>query len=602
MTTFCDPNFLSRIIDSINLETDEALLTGESLPVAKDEEAVFDEDTGPGDRLNVAYSSSTVTKGRARGIVYATGMFTEIGSIAQSLRQKDSRRRPVKRKDDGTASPLRHAQAWTLTAADFIGHFLGVNVGTPLQRKLSRLAMLLFGIAVVCAIIVLGANEFSSRSEVIIYAVATGLSMIPASLIVVLTITMAVGTKHMVERHVIVRNLKSLEALGAVTDICSDKTGTLTQGKMVAKKAWIPSRGTYSVGVSNNPFDPTAGSLTHSAEAPARGLPESESLTDDGSTPSATLLEKNDDLEAFLAVAGLCNVARVHKNNEGEWTALGDPTEIALQVFASRFDRNRHGLVEGEGGKYKQVSEYPFDSDVKKMSVIFEDRNTQEQKIYTKGAVERVLDSCISVAWENGQTVDFTDELKEKTLEVMEALASQGLRVLALASRDYDPRSGRRASRDGPPPRDDIECRLTFRGLVGLYDPPRPESADAVKRCHRAGIKVHMLTGDHPGTASAIAKQVYILPDMNKVSASVAKAMVMTAKEFDKHTDAELDQLPVLPLVIARCAPNTKVRMIEALRRRDAFMAMVCFSRPDRKNTDAYILYRLVTASTTPLP
>jgi len=581
-----------RIIESINLETDEALLTGESLPVAKDEEAVFDEDTGPGDRLNVAYSSSTVTKGRAHGIVYATGMYTEIGSIAQSLRQKDSKRRPVKRRDDGTASPLRHAQAWTLTGADFIGHFLGVNVGTPLQRKLSRLAMLLFGIAVVCAIIVLAANEFSNRSEVIIYAVATGLSMIPASLIVVLTITMAVGTKHMVQRNVIVRNLKSLEALGAVTDICSDKTGTLTQGKMVAKKAWIPSRGTYSVGISKNPFDPTAGSLAHSAEVPAKGLPEGESLSEQDSTPASSLLENNADLEAFLAVAGLCNVARVHKNNEGEWTALGDPTEIALQVFASRFDRNRHGLVDGEAAKFKQVSEYPFDSDVKKMSVIFEDRKTQDQHIYTKGAVERVIDSCISVVWDDGQIVDFSDSLKDKTLEVMEALASQGLRVLALASREYDPRSGRRASRDGPPPREDIERDLTFRGLIGLYDPPRPESADAVKRCHRAGIKVHMLTGDHPGTASAIAKQVYILPDMSKVSANVAKSMVMTAKEFDKHTDEELDQLPVLPLVIARCAPNTKVRMIEALRRRDAFMAMTgdgVNDSPSLKNADVGI-------------
>jgi Na+-exporting ATPase len=215
--------------------------------VGKDGEAIFDEDTGPGDRLNVAYSSSTVTKGRARGVVFATGMYTEIGSIAMSLRQKSSRVRPVKRKDDGKAKPHRYAQAWTLTASDAVGHFLGVNVGTPLQKKLARLALLLFGVAVVCAIIVLAANSFSNNREVIIYAVATGLSMIPASLTVVLTITMAAGTKRMVQRHVIVRNLKSLEALGGVTDICSDKTGTLTQGKMVAKKAWLPAKGTYSI-------------------------------------------------------------------------------------------------------------------------------------------------------------------------------------------------------------------------------------------------------------------------------------------------------------------------------------------------------------------
>jgi Na+-exporting ATPase len=234
-----------RIIEALNFETDEALLTGESLPVSKDGDAIFDEDTGPGDRLNIAYSSSTVTKGRARGVVFATGMHTEIGSIAMSLRQKGSRVREVKRKPNGKAKPHRYAQAWSLTFADMVGHFLGVNVGTPLQKKLARLAILLFGVAVVCAIIVLAANNFSNNSEVIIYAVATGLSMIPASLTVVLTITMAAGTKRMVQRHVIVRNLKSLEALGGVTDICSDKTGTLTQGKISHSRPHHPSLTCY---------------------------------------------------------------------------------------------------------------------------------------------------------------------------------------------------------------------------------------------------------------------------------------------------------------------------------------------------------------------
>lgn len=206
-----------RLLEAVNFETDEALLTGESLPVQKDAEATFDPDTGAGDRLNVAFSSSTITKGRARGIVFATGMKTEIGSIAAALRATGRKYRPVKRKPDGSAGAHRYAEAWGLTAGDFIGHFLGVNVGTPLQRKLSKLAILLFGIAVVCAIIVLAANDFSNNREVIIYAVATGLSMIPACLVVVLTITMAAGTKRMVQRHVIVRKLDSLEALGAVT-------------------------------------------------------------------------------------------------------------------------------------------------------------------------------------------------------------------------------------------------------------------------------------------------------------------------------------------------------------------------------------------------
>lgn len=208
-----------RLLEATNFETDEALLTGESLPVRKDANMTFDVDTGPGDRLNVAYSSSSVTKGRARAVVYATGSFTQVGSIAAALNSRDRRRRPVKRKPDGSAKAWRYGEAITLTVFDAIGHFLGVNIGTPLQRKLSRLACLLFVVAVICAIICLAANEFRDEKEVIIYAVATGLSMIPASLIVVLTITMAAGTKRMVERHVIVRNLRSLEALGAVTSM-----------------------------------------------------------------------------------------------------------------------------------------------------------------------------------------------------------------------------------------------------------------------------------------------------------------------------------------------------------------------------------------------
>lgn len=201
----------------MNFEADEALLTGESLPVQKDAQSTFDADTGPGDRLNIIYSSSTVTKGRGRGVVFATGMTTEIGSIAAALRGKDTKRRRVKRKPDGSAKPHRYMEAGVMTGWDSAGKFLGVNIGTPLQRKLSRLAMLLLGIAVVCAIIVLAANKFSNNREVIIYAVATGLSMIPASLIVVLTITMAAGTKRMVNRNVVVRKLDSLEALGGVT-------------------------------------------------------------------------------------------------------------------------------------------------------------------------------------------------------------------------------------------------------------------------------------------------------------------------------------------------------------------------------------------------
>lgn len=557
------------IIEALNFETDEALLTGESLPVAKDGDAIFEEETGPGDRLNVAYSSSTVTKGRARGVVFATGMYTEIGSIAMSLRQKGSRVRPVKRKPDGSAQPLRYAQAWSLTAADAVGNFLGVNVGTPLQKKLARLAILLFGFAVVCAIIVLAANSFSNNREVIIYAVATGLSMIPASLTVVLTITMAAGTKRMVQRHVIVRNLKSLEALGGVTDICSDKTGTLTQGKMVAKKAWIPAKGTYSVGDTNEPHNPTTGSVSFTAKHPRHIDPD----IDEKTHSLEELLEDNPHLHDYLKVASLANLAHVHQTKEGDWNARGDPTEIAIQVFASRFNWNRLKHTTGDSPAWKQLAEFPFDSDVKKMSVIFEETASSRRHVFTKGAVERVIYSCTSVFnGESENAVELDDDYREEILANMESLASMGLRVLALAGKDYDgpsPEKGEELDRNS------IESGLTFRGLVGLYDPPRPETAGSVRQCQKAGIEVHMLTGDHPGTARAIAAEVGILPsNMSTLARETTDAMVMTASQFDKLTDDQIDALPLLPLVIARCAPNTKVRMIDALHRRKAFAAM----------------------------
>merc|ERR1712093_471896 len=565
-----------RLVEAMNFETDEALLTGESLPVAKEAAATFDADTGPGDRLNVIYSSSTVTKGRGRGIVFATGMHTEIGSIAAALRGGNSKRRQVKRKPDGTAKPHRYVQAWALTSTDFVGRFLGVNVGTPLQRKLSKLALLLLGIAVICALIVLGANKFSNNTEVIIYAVATGLSMIPASLIVLLTITMAAGTKRMIKRNVVVRSLDSLEALGAVTDICSDKTGTLTQGRMVVRKAWIPSKGTYSVGESSEPFNPNSGDLFHTKTNPYDDDDDNSEYNvppeEDDRRTYQQLLENNVPLEEFLKVASLANLATVYKSTDHEgWTARGDPTEIAIQVFASRFDWNRKGKVEGENPPWKLVTEYPFSSDVKKMSVIFEDTQSKKRFGFTKGAVERVLDSCIKVDLAgDGEVVDLTADFKEQVLSNMEALASQGLRVLALASKPWDGESD-----TSDETRAKIECDLTLRGLVGLYDPPRPESKDAVKRCHRAGVGVHMLTGDHPGTALAIAKQIGIVPEkLGNVSEDVNAAMVTTAAQFDKLSDDQIDAMPVLPLVIARCAPQTKVRMIEALHRRDLFCGM----------------------------
>ncbi|KAI1154305.1 potassium/sodium efflux P-type ATPase [Nemania diffusa] len=561
-----------RIIEAVNFETDEALLTGESLPVRKDENAIFAEDTGPGDRLNVAYSSSTVSKGRAKGIVFATGMQTEIGAIAMALREKNSKVRPVKRKPDGTAKPHRYLEAYTLTMTDAIGRFLGVNVGTPLHKKLSKLAILLFFIAVIFAIVVLAANRFSNHPEVIIYAVATGLSMIPASLVVVLTITMAAGTKYMVQRHVIVRNLKSLEALGAVTDICSDKTGTLTQGKMIAKRAWIPALGTYSVDTSSDPFNPTVGDMIFDSRPPSQLDARKDGSADGTVFEPAELLSKGGSaLADYLRVASLANLATVSEI-DGKWHARGDPTEIAIQVFASRLDWNRLKFTKGDQPQWTEITELPFDSDIRCMSVIFKHNLTGEAFVFTKGAVERVIGNCQNYhPEESEQLAEMTDEVQKEILDNMAALASMGLRVLALASKRYN----RDVKKGDDVDRAVVESSLTFQGLIGLYDPPRPESAPAVRSCHEAGISVHMLTGDHPETAKAIAVEVGILPSrIESVRKDIADCMVMTASRFDTLTDQQVDQLPVLPLVIARCAPSTKVRMIDALHRRKRFCAM----------------------------
>jgi Na+-exporting ATPase len=563
-----------RVFDAVNFETDEALLTGESLPVRKNEDATFPEKTGPGDRLNIAYSSSSVTKGRAKGIVFATGIFTEIGAIAAQLRETKSKVRPVRRKADGKAKPHRYVEAYTLTFTDAIGRFLGLNVGTPLQRKLSKLAMLLFGIAVLCAIIVLAANKFSSRQEVIIYAVATGLSMIPASLVVVLTITMAAGTKSMVKRHVIVRNLKSLEALGGVTDICSDKTGTLTQGKMIARGAWMPGVGTYTIEDSTAPQDPTAGSVRFHPNAPRKmNIKAGGSAGGDVIESEKLVSETCKGLQDFLNVACLANLAAVKRKDHGVWEAQGDPTEIAIQVFAARFGMIRNSLVKGGSAQWTDLVELPFDSDVKRMSVIMQ-HSSGDQYAFTKGAVERVIESCTTYipggAAESADITDFRDEI----LHNMEVLASLGLRVLALASKQFHGK----AKKGGEVDRTAVESDMVFRGLIGLYDPPRPESAPAVRKCHEAGIEVHMLTGDHPETAKAIAIEVGILPSadrMRRIASDVSKSLVMTATEFDDLSDEQVDELRVLPLVVARCAPSTKVRMIEALHRRGRFCAMV---------------------------
>ena len=588
-----------RMFEVMNLECDEAILTGEALPVAKEVAQHDKEDLGLGDRLNIAYSSSVVTKGRGRGVVVYTGMSTAIGGIAASMQKK--RRKPNRSLSRKKHGPIQPIKGGSLRFWDSILKFLGLTEGTPLQIKLSKLAYVLFGCAILLAMVVFGVNRFNVTNEVAIYAISTGIAIIPEALIAVLTITFVVGMTAMRKRKVVVRQLSALEALGGVTHICSDKTGTLTQGKMVTRKAWIPGAGIYGVENSNNAADPTEGTITF-REAPqsrreaeaereakeealdrkrsvasvAFDVPQHKLPSNAEKTKAADVLvtenpEVTPELQSFLEASALCNLATVRQVTEDgsqKWKTTGDPTEIALQVFSHRFDYGKPALEEQHG--WKQTMEYPFDSSIKRMSVVYKLPNEANSLIFTKGAVERIIDLCTTVGTgDNQETI--TPQLKESILEQMNLLAEQGLRVLAVARKFTSEEIKEHSTIE----RSEVEKDLCLLGLAGLYDPPRLETKAAVQACTTAGISVAMLTGDHPSTATAIAKEVGIIPrNLGTLSPEMASAIVKIATDFDKMTEAEIDALPTLPLVVARCAPETKVRMIEALHRRGKFVAM----------------------------
>jgi P-type Na+/K+ transporter len=389
-----------RLYESMNFETDEALLTGESLPVAKAADKTYEFEIGVGDRLNMAYSSSTVTRGRAMGIVVAVGMKTEIGNIAETLRAANKRkvRKLADHRDQNNNITFYERMKFTIYwLRDWIGIILGVSTGTPLQRRLSKLAYLLFLVAIILAIIVFGTNKFKVTHQVAIYAISLGIAIIPESLIAVLSITMAIGTRSMAKRNVIVRKLDALEALGGVTNICSDKTGTLTQGKMLTRKAWIVKTEEILTVEDAEATDPTTGMITSNNEKEVM---------------------VTDELTELCRAAALCNLATVRKErNTDKWNVTGDPTEIALQVFAYRFGLGKDSLKD----EWTEIAEFPFDSAIKRMSVIYE-HEFLGKWAFLKGAVESVLEVCSHYG---DQVLD--DRGKANILRQMEVFASQGL-------------------------------------------------------------------------------------------------------------------------------------------------------------------------------
>ena len=451
-----------RVIEARGLAAQEAILTGESVPVEKATAPVA-ADAPLGDRRSMLWSGTLVTQGTARGVVTATGPATEIGRIG--------------------------------------GLLAGVEqLTTPLVAQMDHFARWLSFLILLVAALLLSWGYFVGHmpfADMFMTVVAIAVSAIPEGLPAVMTITLAIGVQAMARRNAIVRRLPAIESIGSVSVICTDKTGTLTRNEMVVAAAET-AEGSFAI---------TGGEYA----------PEGE-ITPPG------------DLSALARAAALCNDAALHDRN-GVWTVEGDPMEGALLAFAGKV------AVETSA---RRLDAIPFDSRHRFMAVLTEGQGGR--LIHVKGAPERVLRMCGDADYAHWH-------------DRAEAMARRGLRVLALAERaapagQIDPAA--------------LEGGLTFVGLVGLIDPPRPEAIAAVAECRAAGIRVKMITGDHAGTAAAIAAQIGLQnPDR-----------VLTGAELDKLDDAQLALEVASVDVFARTSPEDKLRLVTALQANGLSVAM----------------------------
>jgi Ca2+-transporting ATPase len=464
-----------RLIEIAQLQVDESALTGESVTVAKQTDTLAGpEASALGDRINMAFKGTTATHGRARGLVVATGMRTELGKVAKLLDTDDR--------------------------------------STPLQRRLAafgkRLALAVLGI---CAIVFLvGVLRGEAPLLMALTAISLAVAAIPEAMPAVVTVLLALGARRMVTIHALVRRLPSVETLGSVTTICSDKTGTLTQNRMHAELL-------LAQGQRWTPGDPLPGAVH--AET--------------------------------LRAAALCNDAS-HQGNHGDGHApawLGDPTETALVLaaYAGGLDKTALDLA------HPRVQEQPFDSDRKRMTTFH--KEGASFVAYTKGAPESVLPRC-TAQWtpDGGAPLDTASMLASADL-----LAAQGLRVLALARRTHARLPDTNAI-------DTVESQLQLLGLIALIDPPRPEAMAAVRDCITAGITPVMITGDHPATARAIAHRLGIVDSDD--------APVLTGTDLTELDTATLNQRVEAVRIYARVDPAQKIRIVEALQAQGHFVAM----------------------------
>ena len=497
----------ARLIEESEIRIDQSTLSGESHPVRKTSAAILRESFIRAELPNLIYSGTTVAAGTGRAVVFATGMETEFGKIAH------------------------------LTQT--VGEEL-----SPLQKEMERvtktISLLATGIGVlffVSGILLAGAGP----AEAFISALGMTVAFLPEGMPPMVTLSLAMGVQRMARRGALIKRLSSVETLGSATVICTDKTGTLTQNEMTVREIWLSGRRLHTTGVGYAP----QGEILENGTAKRTGGGREESW---------------DGLRQVLMAAGLCNNARLLPPNgdHSNWSILGDPTEAALQVAA-----RKGGIdLEAEARRTPRIRELPFDSRRKRMSTIHKERDAQ--RVYVKGAPKEVLALCTDVR-QDGQQVPLDNAQRARIIAANDDYARNGLRVLAVATREI-PEASRFGSTSVEFTPESIEQDLTFLGLVAMMDPPRPEVAEAVKKCHTAGIRIIMITGDYGLTAESIARRIGIL--------RTSDPKIITGVDLDTLDDQALKEALRHEVIFARVAPEHKLRVVSALKEMGEIVAV----------------------------
>lgn len=503
-----------RLVRLAELRVNESALTGESVPVTKDE-VVLPESIPVADRRNMAYSGTLVTTGSGAGIVVATGAETELGEIHRLV---------------GAAETL----------------------ATPLTRKLAGFSKILTVaiLALAAATFGVGLLRGQGAVETFTAAIALAVGAIPEGLPAAVTITLAIGVARMARRRAVIRRLPAVETLGSTTVICSDKTGTLTENQMTVRTVWTPDSAYEVTGAGYSP----EGTLQNSA-----GMPVSVGGNDAGPA-----------LRWSLLAGAACNDAAL-THEDGRWDVVGDPTEGAMLVVAAKA-----GLGAGRvAGLLPRLATIPFSSERQYMATLHRDdtrdntaASRADRVVLVKGAVERVLDLCGAQMDADG-TVRPLD--RTVVLRAADDLAGRGLRVLATAMRPADSGESDPDELDPDEFREDtLPGSLVLTGLQAMLDPPRAAATAAVTACHTAGIAVKMITGDHAATATAIAGQVGLLdkPEHGRDRA------VLTGTDLAALPTEEFPEAVERAAVFARVSPEQKLRLVEALQARGHVVAM----------------------------